>query len=252
MARWAGTALGHDEFAVVERIQRAGVVHEHDHRDSAIFAGTAGTVTLGANINAKGLTFSTPGYTIAGSSTLTIGAGGIDASGLSSGTTTISAPIQIAAGVQRWTVGAGSTLALGAIGAGGSATNTYGPNGAIVFISKGDGANPHHHECQWLGLAWRRSGSPRAGMVIDNGDNTYDWASANSGVIGAATYMAAGTGDKNNVLVTSNATVSLNASWASLKVSGATSRRTAPTCNRHGHHSSKWRHHRGFGSLEVQ
>jgi autotransporter-associated beta strand protein len=185
--------------------------------DTAIFAGTAGTVTLGAtNINALGLTFSTPGYTIAGASTLTLGAGGIDASGLSSGTTTIGAPIQAAAGVQRWSVGAGSTLALGAI------NNTYAPNGGVVFISKGAGAAITTTSVN--GWDWRGGGPGLLGpgMVIDNGDNTYDWASANSGVIGAATYMAAGTGDKNNVLVTSNTTVTLNASWASLKVNGAT------------------------------
>ncbi len=59
--------------------------------DSAVFAGTAGTVTLGTNINALGLTFNTTGYTIAGSTfTLALGTGGIDASALSSGTTTIS------------------------------------------------------------------------------------------------------------------------------------------------------------------
>jgi autotransporter-associated beta strand protein len=196
--------------------------------DSAIFGGTAGTVTLGATaINAKGLTFATPGYTIAGSSTLTIGSGGIDASALTSGTTTISAPIKVATGVQKWTVGSGATLALGAIGAGGSATDTYGPNGAIVFISKGAGATittTNVDGWNWRGGAVANTGLLGPGVVLDNGDNTYDWASAGNGggPIVAATYTAAVNGDAHNVLVTSNTTVFPNASWASLKVSGAT------------------------------
>ncbi len=40
--------------------------------DYAIFSGTAGTVTLGASVSANALTFSNAGYTIAGSSTLSL------------------------------------------------------------------------------------------------------------------------------------------------------------------------------------
>lgn len=190
--------------------------------DAAVFAGTPGTVTLGADINASGLKFSTAGYTIAGSNTLGIGTGGIDASGLNSGTTTISSTIKVATGVQKWTVGSGTTLALGAIGAGADATDTYSPNGAIVLISQGAGATISTTAVN--GWGWRGGGPGLLGpgMVIDNGDHTYDWASSNSGVIGAATYTTAGSSDKNNVLVTSNTTVSVNSSWASIKVSGAT------------------------------
>jgi autotransporter-associated beta strand protein len=190
--------------------------------DTAVFAGTPGIVTLGADINANGLKFSTAGYTIAGSNTLGIGTGGVDDSALNSGTTTISSTIKVATGIQKWTVGGGTTLALGAIGAGADAADTYTPNGAIVFISQGAGATISTTAVN--GWGWRGGGPGLLGpgMVIDNGNHTYDWASANSGVIGAATYMAAGSGDKNNVLVTSNATVNLNASWASIKVSGAT------------------------------
>jgi len=46
--------------------------------DTAIFAGTAGTVTLGTNINALGLTFNTTGYTLGlNGNTLALGTGGI-------------------------------------------------------------------------------------------------------------------------------------------------------------------------------
>jgi fibronectin-binding autotransporter adhesin len=40
--------------------------------DYAVFAGTAATVTLGADVGADGLAFNTPGYVIAGSDTLTL------------------------------------------------------------------------------------------------------------------------------------------------------------------------------------
>ena len=84
--------------------------------DTAVFAGTAGTVTLGVNINALGLTFNTVGYTIAtGTNTLTLGTGGIDASGLSSGTTTISGTGALTLGAaQSWNVGSGATLSVSA------------------------------------------------------------------------------------------------------------------------------------------
>jgi autotransporter-associated beta strand protein len=79
--------------------------------DTATFGGSAGTVTLGTNLGAKGLVFGTSGYTITGS-TLTLGVSGIDASTLSSGTNTISSNLTLAAGQQSWNVGTGSTLAL--------------------------------------------------------------------------------------------------------------------------------------------
>ena len=54
--------------------------------NSAIFCGTAGTVTLNTSLSASNLQFTTTGYTVTGSGTLTLGAGGIDASALGSGT----------------------------------------------------------------------------------------------------------------------------------------------------------------------
>jgi len=85
--------------------------------DIATFAGTAGTVTLGANLGALGLVFNTTGYTLAlGANTLSLGTSGIDASTLTTGTTTISGGGGLTlGGAQSWTVGTGSTLAVSSI-----------------------------------------------------------------------------------------------------------------------------------------
>jgi autotransporter-associated beta strand protein len=92
--------------------------------DIAIFGGTAGTVTLGQNLGALGLVFNTTGYTIAaGANTLTLGSSGINASALTSGTTTISGNVALAAN-QSWNVGLGATLAASA----GISGSTFGIN----------------------------------------------------------------------------------------------------------------------------
>ena len=89
--------------------------------DNAIFAGTAGTVTLGAPITANAITFNTSGYTIsgAGANVLTLG-GATPTVTVNSGTSTISAVIAGAAGLTK--AGAG-TLTL-------SGSNTF--TGGIV------------------------------------------------------------------------------------------------------------------------
>ena len=78
--------------------------------DVAVFGGTAGTVTLGTNLNALGLVFNTPGYTVTGN-TLSLGASGIDASAVTSGTTTVSSNLSLSGG-QYWKIGSGGTLAI--------------------------------------------------------------------------------------------------------------------------------------------
>lgn len=80
--------------------------------NSAIFGGTAGTVTLNASISASNLDFTTTGYTLGGSGTLTLGAGGINASSLGSGTITIGAGLLLPAVQEPWLVGSGGTLAI--------------------------------------------------------------------------------------------------------------------------------------------
>ncbi|MGC3992466.1 MAG: autotransporter-associated beta strand repeat-containing protein [Chthoniobacteraceae bacterium] len=94
--------------------------------DIASLGGTAGTVTLGTSLGANGLVFTTTGYTIAtGANTLTLGSSGIDASALSSGTTTLTGLIALAAS-QSWNVGSGAVLTSSAVisGTGYSITKT--------------------------------------------------------------------------------------------------------------------------------
>ncbi len=76
----------------------------------ANFGGTAGTVTVNGAVNAGGITFSTGGYTLNGTATLTLG-GSLNVNAASGSTTTISAPINVSA-AQTWTVATGNTLNL--------------------------------------------------------------------------------------------------------------------------------------------
>ncbi len=193
--------------------------------DSLVFgaSGSAGTTLNNnlASLTVNQITFNSgaSSFTIGGNG-LTLGTGGIDASALSSGTETISVAITPAAGVQRWNVANGATLALGTL------PTQYGPAGAMVLISKSGTKTTTAPD----GWGWRSgpiagTGLIGPGFVIDNGDNTYDWASAGNsgGTIVAATYTTApNSGDAHNVRVTANATVNPNASWASLLISNAT------------------------------
>ncbi|MEP6669264.1 MAG: autotransporter-associated beta strand repeat-containing protein, partial [Chthoniobacter sp.] len=97
--------------------------------DTAIFSGTAGTVTLNTNLSALGLQFTTTGYTISGTGVLTLGSGGISAGALTIGTTTIGNALSLVGG-QSWTVGAGGTLAA-------SGTITRNVGSTVDFSSAG-------------------------------------------------------------------------------------------------------------------
>jgi autotransporter-associated beta strand protein len=97
--------------------------------NSAVFAGTAGTVTLNSSLSASNLQFFAAGYTLSGSGTLTLGAGGIDGSNLGSDTTTIGVALSLF-NQQQWLAGAGSTLAIN-----GAVTRNTG--GAIDFSPTG-------------------------------------------------------------------------------------------------------------------
>jgi fibronectin-binding autotransporter adhesin len=98
--------------------------------NSAIFSGTAGTVTLNTSLSASNLQFTAAGYTVSGSGTLTLGAGGIDASALGSGTTTIGNALTLSGGQQWWQAGSGSTLAIN-----GAVTRNAGA--AVDFLATG-------------------------------------------------------------------------------------------------------------------
>ena len=202
--------------------------------DSLVFgaAGTAGT-TLNNNITSllvNKLTFNSGASSfIFGGNSFTLGTGGIDASALTSGTMTFTPTTTIGNGLQKWNVGAGATLAFGSLGAGADAADLYTPNGAMVIISStGTIKTTTADGWGWRNGAVAGTGPLGPGMVIDNGNNTYDWASVGTQTAGtshaivAATYTSAVNGDAHNVKVTGNTTVNPNASWASLLVSGAT------------------------------
>lgn len=80
--------------------------------DQAIFANSAGTVTLNSSLSASNLQFTATGYSLSGTGTLTLGAGGIDATALSSGTTAIGTTLSLPVAQEPWQVGAGGTLAI--------------------------------------------------------------------------------------------------------------------------------------------
>ncbi len=105
--------------------------------DTAAFGGTAGTVTLGSNINALGLQFTTTGYTIAlGGNTLSLGTGGIDLGSLSSGAATISGSGTLAvAADQTWSLGSSSLAVSSALSLGSSTTLTKSGSGTMTISS---------------------------------------------------------------------------------------------------------------------
>src|SRR5450756_2578697 len=98
--------------------------------NTALFSGTAGAITLNSSLSTSNLQFTTDGYTLSGSGTLTLGFGGIDASALSSGTTTIGNALLLAGGQQLWQSGSGELLAInGAV--------TRSPGAAVDFSATG-------------------------------------------------------------------------------------------------------------------
>ena len=98
---WNGTLKNWDPGAGLAHVSSAS-------RDSVIFGGTAGTVTLGSNLTITGVTFATDGYTLTGANTLTIKAGGITANG----SATINALLKLGT-AQSWTTATGKTLTIG-------------------------------------------------------------------------------------------------------------------------------------------
>jgi hypothetical protein len=153
--------------------------------DTAVFAGTAGTVTLGTNINALGLQFTTTGYTITpGGNTLTVGASGIDASTLSSGTTALG-NVSIS-GNQNWTVGTGATLSTGTI------SRTAGSGSTLTLSNTGTFSTSTTDSSNGIIGGW---------AVIKTGASSYGFAhSGSSGTnnITAAATSALGTSFSGN------------------------------------------------------
>jgi len=111
--------------------------------DTAVFGGIAGSVALNTSLSALGLQFTTTGYTIAGTGTLSLGTGGIDASALTSGTTTLGNNITlIGATSQTWNTGLGSTLLVNGNVATGAVALTVSGAGATTIAGNITGAGP--------------------------------------------------------------------------------------------------------------
>ena len=99
----SGGTAGNWDTTLTNWDQGSGLAHvawSNAAQDTAIFAGTAGTVTLTAPVTAAALTFTAAGYTVAGTSPNILTLGGTSATITTStlattGTTTISAPIAL-------------------------------------------------------------------------------------------------------------------------------------------------------------
>jgi autotransporter-associated beta strand protein len=158
--------------------------------DTAIFSGTAGTVTLNSNLSAAGLQFLTSGYTITGANTLTLGASGIDASQLSSGVTTINAGLSLGGILQSWNVGSGSLLSVGGsvnLGASTNATAVLTDNGSGNITISGNIS----------GTATNAITLSGSGRLTLSGNSNYSGVTAISGngTLVAASTTAFGTGN---------------------------------------------------------
>ena len=144
--------------------------------NTAIFAGTAGTVTLNSSLSASNLQFTTSGYTVSGSGTLTLGAGGIDASTVFSGTVTFGSTLSLALplGQQAWQVGGGGTLAVNS-----AVTRSVGAT--LDFSVPGITSTSLHNDATGILGAWATTGN----FLPSNA--TGDWA-ANDGAGNIVAY----------------------------------------------------------------
>ena len=142
--------------------------------NTAIFGGTGGTVTVANALSASNLQFTATGYTFSGSGVLTLGTGGIDASALSSGTTTLGIGLSLPVGQQMWQVGAGGTLAInGAV--------THNTGSSVDFGVPGIKSTTLNNDATGILSAWATTGN------FVSSTTTGDWA-ANDGAGNIVTY----------------------------------------------------------------
>jgi fibronectin-binding autotransporter adhesin len=135
--------------------------------NTAIFGGTGGTVTLNSSLSASNLVFNVTGYTLSGSGTLTLGAGGINASSLSSGNTTIGNALALPAAQQPWQAGSGGTLTVE-----GNITRSLGAS--VDFSSSGVSTTNLLNDGTGVIGGWATVGAISS-------TTTGDWAVTNSG-----------------------------------------------------------------------
>ena len=143
--------------------------------NAAIFSGTGGAVTLNTSLSASNLQFLASGYTLSGSGVLTLGAGGIDASTLSSGTTTVGNALSLSLGQQAWQVGGGAILAV-------NGTVTHSIGASVDFAVPGITSTSLHNDATGILGAWATTGNNLVGSTT-----TGDWA-ANDGLGNIITY----------------------------------------------------------------
>ena len=143
--------------------------------DIASFAGTAGTVTLAGSTFARGLTFSVNGYTLSGG-TLNLGASGIAASTLTSGSTAITSNLALLSGPQTWNIGTGSTLAL----SGGTFSRTAG---SLLRIT-----NASTVTSTMTGLATNTNGLVGPWAIVGSGSSARFATFSGSSIVGFSNY----------------------------------------------------------------
>ena len=144
--------------------------------NSAIFGGTPGTVTLNTSLSASNLQFLASGYTLSGSGVLTLGAGGIDGSALSSGTTTIGTKLSLSLGQQAWQFASGGTLAVNGV-------VTRSTGASVDFSVSGITSTTLNNDATGILGAWATTGNAASSTV------TGDWA-ANDGAGNIISYTA--------------------------------------------------------------
>ena len=150
--------------------------------NSAVFSGaTAGTVTLNTSLSASNLQFTTTGYTLSGSGTLTLGAGGIDASTLGSGTTTIGNALSLSGGQQLWQVGGGTLAINGAV--------TRSTGAAVDFSASGVTSSTLANDAGGIIGGWATVN----GVSGSGGD----WAAVSGGNVSAYSGYTAVTGNQS-------------------------------------------------------
>ncbi|MEY2565379.1 MAG: fibronectin-binding autotransporter adhesin [Verrucomicrobiota bacterium] len=200
----------------------------------ASFGASAGTVTVNGPVSAAGLTFSVGGYTINGSSVLTLTsnttAGGTQAIVTSgSGTTFISAPINLGAatGSATFSIGSGTTADIsGKI----TSTNTEGINktGSGTLILSGDntysGANTFTAGTVLVNNT-AGSGTGTGTVTLSNSGTVLGGTGTISGAVtaGSSTVITGGTnGTVGALSLSSNVTFSGTAGY-NVDISGGTS-----------------------------
>ena len=170
--------------------------------DIAAFSGavTANQPTLTLNRSINGLQFTTAsgGWTLGGAFTLSLGSGGINTNGQTSGTNTVSANLQLAA-ASSWLVGTGGTLVVsGQV----SSTGAFGltlNNGSNAGTLKLNNANTY------TGATTVGAGTLLINNTSGSGTGTGSVTVNNAGtVLGGSGIIDAGA---NNVALNSGATI---------------------------------------------